>query len=238
MKRPKPTADPTAKPANMPSAALTPPMTPEEFQRQCNVSRETMARLAIYGRMLEKWRGAINLVSKASLGDLWRRHMLDSAQLRKYIHPVGRDPARAPVILDLGSGAGFPGLVLAIMGAGEVHLVEAEQRKCTFLEAVARETATLVTVHARRIEELAPFTADVVTARALAPLDRLLAYALPFLGPEGEFLVLKGKMVNEEVTAAEKHWTMRVERFTSASDPTGVILRLRDIARDPAHGCS
>ncbi len=197
-----------------------------------------MARLATYGRLLEKWRGAINLVSRGSLGDLWRRHMLDSAQLYSYINPIGADPSGAPVILDLGSGAGFPGLVLAIMGAGEVHLVEADQRKCTFLEAVARETGTKVMVHARRIEDLPPFATDVVTARALAPLDRLLAYALPFLGPEGEFLVLKGKRINEELTAAEKHWNMRVERFTSASDPTGVILRLRDIARAPAHGCS
>ncbi len=217
---------------------MTPPMTPDQFQHQCNVSRETMVRLAAYGRLLEKWQGAVNLVSKASLGDLWRRHMLDSAQLSRLIAPIGPDPARAPVILDLGSGAGFPGLVLAILGVGEVHLVEAEQRKCTFLEAVARETGTKVTVHARRIEDLAPFTADVVTARALAPLDRLLALAVPFLGPEGEFLVLKGKKVNHELTAAEKHWKMRVERFTSASDSSGVILRLRDIARDPAHGCS
>ncbi len=216
-------------------------MTPDQFQRQCNVSRETMDRLVTYGRLLEKWRGAINLVSRASLGDLWRRHMLDSAQLYEYIKPIGpigANPARDPVILDLGSGAGFPGLVLAIMGAGEVHLVESDQRKCTFLEAVARETATLVTVHRRRIEDLAPFACDVVTARALARLDRLLAYAVPFLGPEGEFLVLKGKMAKEELTEAEKNWSMRAECFTSASDPTGVILRLRDIARDPAHGCS
>lgn len=213
-------------------------MTPEDFQRHCNVSRETMARLASYGRLLETWQGAINLVSRSSLGDLWRRHMLDSAQLAELITPVGPDPGRAPIILDLGSGAGFPGLVLAIMGAGEVHLVEANKRKCIFLEAVARETATAVTVHARRIEELPHFDADVITARALAPLDRLLALAAPFLSPQGLCLFLKGRMVNQELTAAQKHWNMRVDRLASASDPTGVILRLRDLTRDPAHQSS
>jgi 16S rRNA (guanine527-N7)-methyltransferase len=209
-------------------------LTAEEFQRLTGVSRETLGRLRVYLRLLKKWQATINLVGRRSLEDAWRRHMLDSAQLARYIPPGGDGPA--PVIVDIGSGAGFPGLVLAIMGAGVVHLVESNRRKCAFLATVARETNTEVTIQPLRVESLTPFAADIVTARSLAPLDQLLAFAEPLVGGEGECLFLKGKKGDEELTEAAKKWNMRVERFASDSDSSGVVLRLRQISRDRSHG--
>ena len=190
-----------------------------------------MARLIAYGRMLEKWRGAINLVSRASLGDLWRRHMLDSAQLSRYIHPIGPDPARAPVILDLGSGAGFPGLVLAILGGGEVHLVESNGRKCTFLRQVIRETAAPAVVHNVRIEDLPAMTPDVITSRALAEVANILELAENCLGADTEIWLLKGQHIEKELTRATISWNMQVEKHPSRSDPSGTVLCLKGIQR-------
>ena len=209
-------------------------LTADAFQRLTGVSRETLERLRVYLRLLEKWQGTINLVSTGSLEDAWRRHMLDSAKLARYIPPGGA--GGAPVIVDIGSGAGFPGLVLAIMGAGVVHLVESNRRKCAFLATVARETNTEVTIQPLRVESLTPFTADIVTARSLAPLHKLIAFSEPFVGHEGECLFLKGKKADEELTEAAKKWSMRVERFVSDSDSSGVVLRLRQISRDRSHG--
>ena len=209
-------------------------LTADAFQSLTGVSRETLERLRVYLRLLEKWQGTINLVSTGSLEDPWRRHMLDSAQLARYIPPGGA--GGAPVIVDIGSGGGFPGLVLAIMGAGVVHLVESNRRKCAFLATVARETNTEVTIQPLRVESLTPFAADIVTARSLAPLDQLLAFAEPLVGGEGECLFLKGKKGDEELTEAAKKWNMRVERFASDSDSSGVVLRLRQISRDRSHG--
>lgn len=213
-------------------------LTPEAFRRQTNVSRETLERLERYDAMLRKWNRAINLVGSGSLRDLWRRHFLDSAQLLPLLPPPpeGRDR----VLMDLGSGAGFPGLVLAILGVGRVHLCEADQKKAVFLREAARETGTEVCVHDRRIEDLAPFPVDVVTARACAPLARVLAYAAPFLSgaahecpgggrdrpeAEGVVLILKGRGIDQELTDSANLWNMRVERIASRSDPRANILR-------------
>jgi 16S rRNA (guanine527-N7)-methyltransferase len=194
-----------------------------------------MARLEIYAALLAKWQPAINLVGRETLPDLWSRHMLDSAQLAEYMPATGSDGA-ALTIVDLGSGAGFPGLVLAIMAndAGrrwQIHLVESDARKCAFLSTVARETKTDVKIHTARIEKLAPFPADIVTARALAPLDSLLDYADPFLMPSSHCLFLKGATAADELTAAAKSWKMAVEQLPSRSGPAGNLLRIRDISR-------
>ncbi|MFQ6018517.1 MAG: 16S rRNA (guanine(527)-N(7))-methyltransferase RsmG [Kiloniellaceae bacterium] len=206
-------------------------MSTAAFGLAADVSRETLARLERYAALLEKWNRAVNLVGRDSLADLWRRHMLDSAQLVPLLPPA---PAgRARVVVDLGSGAGFPGLVLAILGAGAVHLVEADRRKAAFLRAAARETDTVVRVHNARIEAIPGFAADVVTARALAPLPRLIGYAAPFLrsggaaGAGGVALFLKGRRVDEELTESVEKCHMQIERFPSRSDPGGQILRLR-----------
>lgn len=204
-------------------------MSPEEFAREAGVSRETLARLEVYARLLERWTPAINLVSAASLGDLWRRHMLDSAQLLPLPPKVA---GRRRVVLDLGSGAGFPGMVLSILGAGDVHLVEADQRKVQFLRQVARATGSDAHIHGMRVDRLPRFAVDAVTARGFAPLDRLLDAAAPFLDPaevlEGQRpargYFLKGRRAEEELTLARKRWKIHVERHRSRSDPSGTIL--------------
>lgn len=182
-----------------------------------------MARLTAYLDLLVKWRDSANLVSRASLADPWRRHMLDSAQLL----PLLRNPAGP--LLDIGSGAGFPGLVLAILGAGEVHLVESATRKCEFLREAARITDAEITIHRARIENIPPFPVQTVTARACAPLHRLLGLAAPFLADGGAGLFLKGGRVNKELTEAAKKWTMRVERIPSVADDNGICLRIEEI---------
>ena len=204
------------------------PEDPRKALAGLGVSRETLERLEIYARLLAKWTKAINLVSPDSLPDLWRRHILDSAQLLPLLPPAPADRPRR--LADLGSGAGFPGLVLAILGAGEIHLVESDRRKSQFLREVSRETAAGAQVHTARIEELSPLCADCVTARALAPLDRLLDYAARHLAPGGSALFLKGRGAAEELTQAAGRWSMAVERFPSRTDPEGSLLRIANLA--------
>ena len=194
-----------------------------------------MTRLQTYAALLAKWQPAINLVGKDTLPDLWRRHMLDSAQLAPHI-PAARPDGSPLTLVDLGSGAGFPGMVLAIMASDtnrqwQVNLVESDMRKCAFLSTVARETRTDVKIHPARIEKLAAFSADVVTARALTPLESLLAYAEPFLMPSSHCLFLKGATAADELTAAAKSWKMTVEQLPSRSGPAGNLLHIRDISR-------
>ncbi|HYD30663.1 MAG TPA: 16S rRNA (guanine(527)-N(7))-methyltransferase RsmG [Azospirillaceae bacterium] len=194
-----------------------------EFQRQTGVSRETVEKLEAYAALLRKWQERINLVSRTTLDDLWRRHFLDSAQLFTLL------PENTRVQVDLGSGAGFPGLVLAILGVPEVHLIESDSRKAIFLREAARLTQAPAIVHAERIEKVAPFPADVVSARALASLTELLPLALPFLGQTGVCLFPKGQSWQEELTQAERVWNMRVDRFDSLTDPSATILRIANV---------
>jgi 16S rRNA (guanine527-N7)-methyltransferase len=194
------------------------------------VSRETLSRLEAYADLLIRWSARINLVGRDTLADLWRRHMLDSAQLHQLI------PERAQSLIDLGSGAGFPGLVLAILGAGDVELVEADTRKAAFLFEAARVTEVGVTIRACRSAAVPPHPVDVVTARALAPLDRLLDLARPFLASDTVCLFPKGEKAGQELTVARKHWRMIVSMHDSIADPRGVVLRLDRIARE-SHGC-
>jgi 16S rRNA (guanine527-N7)-methyltransferase len=205
------------------------PLTPEAFAATCDVSRETLERLRRYADILVKWQKSINLVAPESLKDLWRRHILDSAQLRAFL------PPQIQCLVDMGSGAGFPGLVLAILGVPNVHLIESDARKCVFLAEAARaaglEAGSNPIIHRSRLEDVVGLRADVVTARACAPLPQLLTYAEPFLKPESICLLLKGARVDEELTEAEKTWRMTVERFPSLSDPSGTILRMKQVSR-------
>ena len=192
-----------------------------------NVSRETLQRLETYAALLVKWQAKINLVGPATLPDLWRRHFLDSAQLLPLL------PAAAGTLVDLGSGAGFPGLVLAVMTDWRVHLLDSDQRKCAFLRQVALDCGVLdrVTIHAKRIEQVTGITADVVTARACAPLGELLDLAEPFIGEKGTGLFLKGAQAEEELTQAQRRWTMRLDRRDSISDPAGKLLIVSQLKR-------
>jgi len=194
------------------------------------VSRETLARLEAYADLLTRWSARINLVGRDTLADLWRRHMLDSAQLRPLV------PENARSLIDLGSGAGFPGLVLAILGVPGVELVEADSRKAAFLREAARIVEAKVAIRPCRIAAVPPHVVDVVTARALAPLDRLLDLARPFIGCGTVCLFPKGERAEQELTLARERWTMTVSMHRSIADPRGVVLRLHQVVREP-HGC-
>lgn len=197
----------------------------DEFARDSGVSRETLARLEAYVALLQRWNEKINLIGRTTGADIWWRHVLDSAQLYALI------PEPQKTLIDMGSGAGFPGLVLAAMGAMSAHLIEGDQRKAVFLREAARAMALPVTVHASRIEALEGLRAATVTARALAPLPKLLALAERFCQTESVHIYPRGQNMEGELTDTHKIWTMRVEQFQSRTDPAACILRLREVRR-------
>ena len=200
------------------------------FQQEFGVSRETMERLDIYAALLKKWNTAINLVSRGTLATLWSRHFFDSAQIFKLTDRQGGH------WVDIGSGAGFPGMVVALI-AKDVALdfrftfVESDQRKCAFLRSVSRETKTTVTVLSDRIEVIAPLRADVISARALAPLKDLLAHADRHLKADGQAIFLKGATYRAELEEALESWTFRSDEYPSKTDETGIIVNLGEIQR-------
>ena len=196
-------------------------LTPEAFRVATGVSRETMSRLELFANALIKWNRSVNLVSETSLADVWRRHFLDSAQL------LALAPPTSQTWIDLGAGAGFPGLVLAIMGAPDVHLIESNQRKCEFLRATARQTATNVTIHCQRIEDMTKLHADVITARAIGPLAKLIDLSRAFATQGTLGLFIKGSKFGTELTALAKYPTIQLELVKSRSHSSGVILRLK-----------
>ena len=198
-------------------------LTRDEAGAQLRVSRETLDRLQIYLDLLARWQPRINLVGPSTLQDPWRRHVLDCGQLWHWW------PEDARRLVDLGSGAGLPGLILAILGAPEVHLVESDQRKAAFLREAARACGVAVTVHAGRSEAVAPLAADVITARALAPLPELLALARRHVHAGTTCLFLKGRTAADELTRAREIWTMRAATVGSLSDPEGQILLISEI---------
>ncbi|HLT77170.1 MAG TPA: 16S rRNA (guanine(527)-N(7))-methyltransferase RsmG [Ferrovibrio sp.] len=207
-------------------------MTPDDFQARTGVSRETLERLRIYAALLEKWQKAINLVAPNTVPELWSRHFLDSAQLLALAPP---DTARW---LDLGSGGGFPGLVIAAMGVPAVHLVESDQRKTAFMREAARAMGISPVFHVKRIEALDPVALhaamgglpQVISARALAPLAELLALAHPLAGPETVYLFPKGRQARDELTEARRYWTIEnVEALPSQTDPAASILRIKGL---------
>ncbi len=200
-------------------------MTATEFHELTGVSRETMDKLILYSETLTKWQKAINLVSNSTLPNMWLRHFYDSAQLSDYIIKAD-NPLK---ILDLGSGAGFPGLVLSILGIGEVHLVEGVGKKCSFMKQIIQQTDINAIVHNKRIEDLGAFPVDLVTSRACADLNKLLDLSDKFIKPTTKCLFLKGKNVENELLSAEKHRHFRVKKFPSKSDQSGMVLLLSEV---------
>lgn len=211
---------------------MTPPMTPGEFQNATQCSAAAIARLETYAALIAKWQKAINLVAPKTLPELWSRHFLDSAQLLQHAPP---DTLRW---LDLGSGGGFPGLVIAALADTALHLVESDQRKSAFLREAARAMGVTVTVHVKRIEALEPAALhaamggppQVISARALAPLTDLIGLALPLAGPETVYLFPKGRTAEDELTEARRYWTIPVaDKLPSRTDPEASILRLKGL---------
>jgi 16S rRNA (guanine527-N7)-methyltransferase len=188
-----------------------------------DISRETQKILERFQALLLRWNRMVNLVSSADESLLWDRHIADSLQLAPLMLPL---PARA---IDLGSGAGLPGLILATATNVPFDLIEADQRKAAFLQEAARVTGAPVRIHAVRIESVALAPAMLITARAVAPLPRLLDLAAPLLAPGGTCLFLKGANVEAELTQAAAQWHMRVERIPSRTASDACILRISDL---------
>jgi 16S rRNA (guanine527-N7)-methyltransferase len=194
------------------------------------VSRETFAALEEFEALVRRWTPAINLVSKTTIPQLWDRHIVDSAQL------LALSPESARHWVDLGSGGGFPGLVIAIMARElrpdlQVTLVESDLRKATFLRQAAQTLGLSVTIRSERIESLAPMHADVLSARALASLSDLLAFARVHLQPNGVAIFPKGARFQEELSQARTAWAFEVDTRQSLSEGDAAILVIRNIHR-------
>ena len=196
---------------------------------QLDVSRETLQRLDIFAKLVEKWNPKINLVSKTDVESLWDRHIVDSIQIAGLSHVPG-------AWVDLGSGGGFPSIVVAVVrnikSPQHMVCVESDERKCAFLRTAARELGLVVDVQNTRIEDMhvaQPF--ETVSARALAPLPKLLEYSLPVLERSGCAIFPKGKKWKEEVRAAERSWSFDLDVINSLTDPEAAILRLTNIRK-------
>jgi 16S rRNA (guanine527-N7)-methyltransferase len=202
----------------------------ERIQELCDVSRETMGKLQIYADLLEKWNPSINLVSKTTLQEKWQRHFLDSAQVWPHI------PKEAKSLVDIGSGAGFAGLVLAIIAMEKnpslsFTLVESDARKCAFMRNTARAVGLSIEIQTKRIESAESLAADVLTARALATVSLLLSYGENILAPNGSCLFLKGEACAIEVAEARESWDFTAKETNSVTHPSGKLLQLTGISR-------
>ena len=191
------------------------------------VSRETLDVLASYARLLLQWNATHNLISRSSESEIWRRHIEDSVQ----IYDLAPDDARS--WLDLGSGAGLPAIVAAIMArqAGRdtrFTLVEANRKKAAFLRAASRTLGLEINVRNERIESVNSTPYDVVSARALASLDQLLGYAEKFRSDRTICLFPKGRTVENELLEAQKHWKIKLQTIPSRTDNASVILRIQE----------
>ncbi|WP_025051802.1 16S rRNA (guanine(527)-N(7))-methyltransferase RsmG [Sulfitobacter noctilucae] len=194
-----------------------------------NVSRETMQKLEAFASLVQKWTPKINLVSKHSLDDLWARHIWDSAQLLELAPQQGR-------WVDLGSGGGFPAIIIAILSPEKGHdheliMVESDQRKSVFLRTALRELNLSGTVISERIEEIEPLGALILSARALADLTILLGYADHHLAEGGTALFPKGARWEKEAQVATDKWSFSSESFRSKSHPDAAVLKIKDIVR-------
>lgn len=191
------------------------------------VSRETMEKLEAYDRLLLKWQDKINLIGPATIEERAMRHFFDSAQLLKFI------PDTNIRMADLGSGAGFPGMVLAILGVADVHLIESDIRKATFLREVSRETNTPVTIHDKRAEDCQIENIDLFTARALAPLRELLGLfaGLQTKGHPSSCIVLKGAQWQDELEKAEKRWNFNHIEHDSLTGDGAKVIEINDLSK-------
>ena len=188
-----------------------------------DVPRETQEKLDCYVQLLIKWQARINLISSKTLPEIWHRHILDSAQLVSYL------PKTPSVILDMGSGAGLPGVILAILTRHQLHLVESDSRKIAFMRTALRETGTSAILHEQRMETVPALRPDIITARALAPLSQLITLASGQHHEKIEYLFLKGREAKQELTALPACPKMEAECLPSMTDSQASIIRLKPI---------
>ncbi|MEQ9692792.1 16S rRNA (guanine(527)-N(7))-methyltransferase RsmG [Shimia sp. SDUM112013] len=201
-----------------------------EVLGRLSVSRETSDRLIILSELLQKWNPRINLVSKKTLDDHWTRHIMDSAQI------FDLAPKGLKDWVDIGSGGGFPGLVIAILAAEQekplnLTLIESDQRKCAFLRTVLRETGVPAAVISERIEKAPKQNADILSARALADLSTLLGFCERHLSKNGIALLPKGATWQKEVQDAQESWSFDYVASKSVTDEEAVVLKVTQIGR-------
>ena len=201
-------------------------MTRDEVCRLLGVSLETSERLAAYVAVLREWQPRLKLIGPGTVDEVWSRHVLDCGQIARHVPPTCRR------LVDLGSGAGLPGLILAIMGVTGVEMVERDESKVAFLHAASNVCDVDVGIHGMRIEDLPRGPADVVTARALAPLDALLPITASFLGEGSVAIFPKGKSIDDELKSAARHWHMWFQRYPSLSDSRSSVLVINRIHHD------
>lgn len=206
---------------------------PEEFSEQFNVSRETLEQLKLYVELLRKWQKAVNLVAPSTLDHIWSRHIGDSAQIVDIL--IESDsPKKSGYWLDIGSGGGFPGLVAAIMLSEQFdyrfHLVESNGRKCAFLSDVVRHLALPVEIHNKRIEDMAqnPSFAQVsiISARAVASMEKLLTLTQPFVGSDTVSYFFKGRETQSELNHASLEWEFCSKQYGSRTSSEGRIVEI------------
>lgn len=204
--------------------------TPEAVQAlllsDYGVSRETIERFMAYQAILTKWAPRINLVGASTLGSFWDRHILDSAQILRFARPEAKS------WVDFGSGAGFPGLVIAALiqpnDGAQVTLIEASTKRCGFLREAARAMQVQVEIINDKLENVMPFPVDIITARAFTALDRLLAYADPWQGSQTQALFPKGEEVSAELEQASTNWLFKSTIHPSVSDARGCIVEITE----------
>ena len=194
-----------------------------------DVSRETMARLEAFAEITVKWTTKINLIAKSTVGDVWDRHIIDSAQLYQYAPPFDH-------WVDIGSGGGYPGIVMAVMAAekrpdSHFSLIESDLRKATFLRTAIRELSLNAYVIPQRIEAAAQTSADIVSARALGSLNDLMPLVHRHLKPTGTALLMKGRRHAEELDAVSDDWAFDLDAYPSITDPSSRILSIKRISR-------
>ena len=213
----------------------TPYWTAQNFAEHSNVPHGTFSDFTRWYGLLRKWNARINLVAPKEVDQFWHRHAYDSWQLTTHL------PQNWNRLVDLGSGGGFPGLAFGIFAkqktaktpsqnpGQQVHLVESVGKKTSFLKTVTRELGLPVTVHTDRVENLPPLKADVLTARAFAPLPRLFTFAQPHLTESAVLLLPKGESADKEIESAREGWHFDVESFKSETDSAAAILRITDL---------
>ena len=196
---------------------------------QLGLSPEVCNKLATYVTILGKWQPSLNLIGPKTWDDVWDRHILDSLQCLEHVKSTAEGRGWA----EIGRGAGFPGVVLALVTGIPVRLIEADQRKAAFLLAVKTATGAPVTVVNRRIESLPSEPVDALFSRAFAPLPRLLEWCQPFIDAETTLILHKGRRFQDELDAATQRFSFQTESFPSIIDSDSVILRLRNLHRRP-----
>jgi 16S rRNA (guanine527-N7)-methyltransferase len=187
------------------------------------ISEDEIAKLQSYVQMLLKYNQELNLIGKSTIDDIWERHILDSAQLLKYI------PNKDLVIGDFGSGAGLPAIVLSILGVKEIHLIEKSFRKCEFLRLATKISAHKIIIHQKKAEEISGLKIDIATSRAFAPLDRLIETVKPFLKPDGCGIFLKGKSFEDEINLAKQHNKFKYTAHQSLTSQESKVLLINNI---------